>query len=107
MGVQASTKHGLKSESRKAATSRHGTASQPATRPVGGAFGRAGTDRRTPRSAGALDRRQPPTRSGRLRAVGAVGISNLSPGREAEEQRHVPPRGTRKGGDAGTKRRQQ
>jgi hypothetical protein len=97
MGAQASTKRGLKSESRKAATSRHGAASQPATRPVGGAFGRDGSDRRTPPSAGALERRPSGTRSGRLRAVGAVGISNLSPGREAQEQRRVPPRGTRKG----------
>jgi len=31
MGVQNSTKHGLHSESRKAATSRHGIAPQPAT----------------------------------------------------------------------------
>ncbi len=31
MGVQNSTKHGLHSESRKAATSRHGITPQPAT----------------------------------------------------------------------------
>jgi hypothetical protein len=96
MGAQGSAKRGLKSESRKAATSRHGLAPQPATSQVGGAFGRDGS-RRTPRSGGRLERRGPPTRSGRLRAVGAVGISNLSPGREAQEQRRVPPRGTRKG----------
>jgi hypothetical protein len=97
MGVQASGKRGLKSESRKAATSRHGLATQPATRPVGGAFGREGRDRQSPRSAGALERRAVPTRSGRLRAVGAVGISNLSPAREQQEQRRLPPRGSRKG----------
>ena len=96
MGAQSSTKHGLKSDSRKASTSRHGAAAQPAAQPVAGAFGREGTDR-TPRSAGALERRRPAARSGRLRAVGAVGISNLSPGREAQEQHRVPPRGTRKG----------
>jgi hypothetical protein len=97
MGVQASTKRGLHSESRKGATSRHGIAPQPATRPVAGAFGREGGDRRTPRSAGPLERRSPAKRSGRLRAVGAVGISNLSPARERKEQRRVPPRGARKG----------
>ena len=96
MGAQSSTKRGLKSESRKASTSRHGTAAQPAAQPVAGAFGLEGTNR-TPRSMGALERRRPVKRSGRLRAVGAVGISNLSPGREAEEQHRVPPRGTRKG----------
>jgi len=92
MGAQGSAKRGLKSESRKASTSRHGTAAQP----VAGAFGLEGTNR-TPRSMGALERRRPAKRSGRLRAVGAVGISNLSPWREAEEQHRVPPRGTRKG----------
>jgi hypothetical protein len=97
MGAQTSTKRGLRSESRKAATSRHGLATQPATRPVGGAFGREGTDGRTPQSAGPLEPRRPATRSGRLRAVGAVGISNLSPGREQQEQRRVPPRGKRRG----------
>ena len=97
MGVQGSAKHGLQSESRKAASSRHGIAPQPSTRAVQGAFGREGTDRRTPASAGELERRQPARRSGRLRAVGAVGISNLSPARERREQRRVPPRGTRKG----------
>jgi hypothetical protein len=96
MGAQGSAKHGLKSDSRKATTSRHGTAAQPAAQPVAGAFGLEGTDR-TPRSAGALQRRRPTKRSGRLRAVGAVGISNLSPGQEAEEQHRVPPRGSRKG----------
>jgi hypothetical protein len=96
MGAQSSAKRGLKSESRKASTSRHGTAAVPATQPVAGAFGREGTDR-TPPSAGGLVRRRAARRSGRLRAVGAVGISNLSPGREAEEQHRVPPRGTRKG----------
>jgi hypothetical protein len=80
-----------------AATSRYGTGTQPATRPVGGAFGREGTDRRTPQSAGPLERRAAATRSGRLRAVGAVGISNLSPANEQREQRHVPPRGKRRG----------
>lgn len=97
MATQGSAKRGLKSDSRKATTSRHGIAPQPATRQVGGAFGRDGSDRRTPRSAGAPERRSSATRSGRLRAVGAVGISNLSPGREAQEQRRVPPRGARKG----------
>ena len=98
MGAQSSTKRGLQSESRKAATSRHGTESQPSQRPVGGAFGREGTDRRTPASAGPLEvRRKPASRSGRLRAVGPVGISNQSPARERREQRRVPPRGTRKG----------
>ena len=97
MGVQSSSKRGLQSESRKGATSRHGIAPQPSTRPVAGAFGREGRDRRTPRSAGPLERRAAATRSGRLRAVGAVGISNLSPEREQKEQRRVPPRGTRKG----------
>jgi hypothetical protein len=97
MGAQGSAKHGLKSESRKAATSRYGTGTQPATRPVGGAFGREGTDRRTPQSAGPLERRATATRSGRLRAVGAVGISNLSPANEQREQRRVPPRGKRRG----------
>jgi hypothetical protein len=97
MGAQGSTKHGLKSEARKAATSRYGTGTQPATRPVGGAFGREGTDRRTPESAGALERRATAPRSGRLRAVGAVGISNLSPANEQREQRRVPPRGKRRG----------
>ena len=96
MGAQSSSKHGLKSESRKATTSRHGTAAQPAAQPVAGAFGLEGTDR-TPRSAGPLQSRRGKKRSGRLRAVGAVGISNLSPEREAEEQHHVPPRGSRKG----------
>ena len=97
MGAQASSKRGLKSDSRKGATSRHGIAPQPSTRPVAGAFGREGDDRRTRRSAGPLERRSTATRSGRLRAVGAVGISNLSPAREDKEQRRVPPRGTRKG----------
>ena len=97
MGAQGSAKRGLQSESRKAATSRHGIAPQPASRPVGGAFGREGADRQTPRSAGALEPRRAKSRSGRLRAVGAVGISNLSPAREEREQRRVPPRGTRKG----------
>ena len=97
MGVQASAKRGLKSESRKAATSRHGTEPQPSRRPVGGAFGREGAERRTPASAGPVERRKPTRRSGRLRAVGAVGISNLSPAAEQREQRRVPPRGTRKG----------
>ena len=96
MGAQSSAKHGLKSDARKATTSRHGTAAQPAAQPVAGAFGLEGTDR-TPRSAGALQRRASKKRSGRLRAVGAVGISNLSPEREAEEQHRVPPRGSRKG----------
>jgi len=97
MGVQASGKRGLQSESRKAATSRHGLETQPATRPVGGAFGREGRDRRRPRSVGSLERRAGATRSGPLRAVGAVGISNLSPAREQQEQRRLPPRGARKG----------
>jgi hypothetical protein len=97
MGAQASSKRGLKSESRKAATSRHGIGTQPSTRPVGGAFGREGADRRTPASAGPLERRRASTRTGRLRAVGAVGISNLSPARERQEQQRVPPRGKRKG----------
>ena len=97
MGVQSSTKRGLQSQSRKAATSRHGTEPQPSRRPVAGAFGREGADRRTPASAGPLERRRAPSRSGRLRAVGAVGISNLSPAREKAEQRRVPPRGTRRG----------
>jgi len=97
MGAQGSAKHGLKSESRKAATSRYGTRAQPATRPVGGAFGREGTGRRTPPSAGPLERRAAATRAGRLRAVGAVGISNLSPAGEQREQRRVPPRGKRRG----------
>src|SRR2546428_11594161 len=97
MGVQASTKRGVKSSARKAATSRHGTDPQPSPRPVGGAFGREGADRRTPTSAGPLQRRPAATHSGRLRAVGAVGISNLSPAREQQEQRRLPPRGKRKG----------
>jgi hypothetical protein len=97
MGVQGSGKRGLQSSGRKAQTSRHGTSSQPATSPVAGAFGREGTDRRTPRSAGRLERRKAPARSGALRPVGAVGISNLSPERERQEQRRVPPRGRRKG----------
>ena len=96
MGAQSSAKRGLKSDARKATTSRHGTAAQPAAQPVAGAFGLEGTDR-TPRSAGALQRRPSKKRSGRLRAAGAVGISNLSPEREAEEQHRVPPRGSRKG----------
>jgi hypothetical protein len=97
MGAQGSTKRGLQSESRKAATSRHGTGTQPSTRAVGGAFGREGAARRTPVSAGPLERRRPSKGTGRLRGVGAVGISNLSPARERQEQRRVPPRGKRKG----------
>jgi len=97
MGVQSSSKRGLQSQSRKAATSRHGTEPQPSRRQVAGAFGRDGRDRQTPASAGPLEQRSAPKRSGRLRPVGAVGISNLSPAREQREQRRVPPRGTRKG----------
>jgi hypothetical protein len=97
MGVQGSDKRGTQSSARKAASSRHGTDPQPSTAPVAGAFGRDGRDRRTPATAGRLERRGAPSRSGRLRAVGPVGISNLSPAKEREEQRRVPPRGTRKG----------
>jgi hypothetical protein len=97
MGAQGSGKRGVRSSARKAATSRHGLDPQPSTAPVAGAFGREGAGRRTPASAGPLERRRAPARSGRLRAVGPVGISNLSPARERQEQRRVPPRGTRRG----------
>jgi hypothetical protein len=95
MGTQASGKRGLQSSARKAASSRHGIEPQPRTRPVAGAFGREGADRRTPRTAGALKpRRGTPTRGGARRPV---GISRQAPGSERREQRRLPPRGQRKG----------
>ena len=52
MSIQASKKHGVQSSSRKAATSRHGVDPQPRTRPVAGAFGREGSDRRAEEGEG-------------------------------------------------------
>jgi hypothetical protein len=96
MGIQASDKHGVQSTSRKAASSRHGIAPQPRTRPVTGAFGREGSGRRTPRSAGPLRRRATVAGSRRTRTRGPVGISNLPLELERREQTRVPPRGQRR-----------
>ena len=57
MAIQTSTRRGVQSSSRKAASSRHGTEPQPRTQPVAGAFGREGADRQTPLPAGPLQRR--------------------------------------------------
>src|SRR3989442_974284 len=96
MSIQASKKHGVQSSSRKAATSRHGVDPQPRTQPVAGAFGREGSDRRTPKAAGPL---RPKLRLVARRATTrqrAVGISNLPPKPEQDEQRLLPPRWHRK-----------
>src|SRR2546422_6113896 len=92
MAAQTSTKRGVKSSARKATSSRHGIEPQPATAPVAGAYGWEGTDRRTPRSAGRLEKRPPAAAPRRASAQGAVGISNLPPEVEQREQQRLPPR---------------
>lgn len=97
MAVQASTKRGVKSTSRKTASSRHGLAPTPRARPVAGAFGGEGRDRKTPRSAGPLMPRAARTDVRRAGAKGPVGISNRPLSREQNEQRRLPPRGQARG----------
>jgi hypothetical protein len=93
MAIQASTKRGVQSSSRKASSSRYGHEPQPRTQPVAGAFGREGIDRQTPLLAGPRARVAVTARS---TAPGAVGISNLPPEPEQREQRLLPPRWHRK-----------
>jgi hypothetical protein len=93
MAARASTKRGMRSTSRKMASSRYGTDPMPATQAVPGAFGQG--DRKTPKSAGPL--RPHPAGPGTGPASGPVGISNRPLGREKTEQEHVPPRQKAKG----------
>jgi hypothetical protein len=98
MGIQASTKRGVQSSSRKADSSRHGIEPQPRTQPVAGAFGREGADRQTPLTAGPSQQRPEIVSTRRITARSAVGISNLPPEPEQREQRRIPPRWHRKAG---------
>jgi hypothetical protein len=68
-GVQASTKRGVASSSRKGATSRHGTGRSPRTAPVAGASGRENGTRTAGKQRAAAGTK----RSAGVRGAGARG----------------------------------